>query len=58
MRLEPELQMNEEEVQRIESIVRLIKNLNRDNQIRSEAYIAGLTAAQDQGNRSTQPAYG
>ena len=56
MRFEPEIKLNEEDMKRIENTVRMIKKLNRDNQIRSEAFIAGLTAAQ--GNRSDQPAYG
>lgn len=50
MRLEAELKLDSEEMQRIENTIRLILNLNRENQIRSEAYVAGLTAAQGNGN--------
>ena len=50
---ESEIKLNEEDMKRIENTVRMIRKLNRDNQIRSEAFIAGLTAAQ--GNRSDQP---
>lgn len=53
MGLEPEIKLNEDELKIIENTVRMIRKLNRDNQIRSEAFIAGLTAAQ--GNRSDQP---